>query len=632
METLCNPVFQRGKTPSGLYVTNQTSGCVDVLEPKINVTKQVAASQGSPSTNVNFTINVTNTGEAILNPVKVVDTLPYGLNYVSSYPAGAGAAGNTITWNNIGTLNVGQSRLVYILAHINGSRFGLLNNLVNATGTTSSGGKVWDIDNATVQAFRPAISIVKSANLSEGAPSTRINFTLQVTNTGNVTLNPVQVVDTLPVGLNYISSGNGSAVGNVVTWNNIGPMAAGQSKQLWMVGHINGAVYGDLNNTVQVTGTPPTGNPVKANASLIVVAKRASIDVQKTGNISSGPIGSYVNYTLKVTNTGEVVLDPVKVVDTMDYGLAYVSSNGTAAGNVITWSNIGPMAPGQSKSLYLVAQLNGSQSGPLHNYVDVTGTPPTGNPVTDNDQFIVTAISAGGDITIIKDANLTQAIYNQRINFTIEVVNSGTDTLSTVQVVDVLPTGLTYQSDDRGGVNVGKTITWSNVGPLTSGSSTFIHLIAYVDGDQFGLLTNHVNTTGITVNSQTVTDNTTEVVEALYNPDVVISKIALNDTVEPGENAVFIIKASNPGNVPLPTVKVVDVLPIGLVYVSDNSTPPAAVSGQPGNLEQCGAPGRRGLQVHTACREGAALRDAGICLSLIFLLISLIKYAVILWT
>ena len=228
--SICNPIVVTGKTISGLNVTNNSYGCVYAQEPKINVTKQVAATQGSPSTNVNFTINVTNTGEAILNPVKVVDTLPYGLNYVSSYPAGASAAGNTITWNNIGTLNVGQRRLVYILAHINGSRFGLLKNLVNATGTTSSGGKVWDVSNASVQAFRPAISIVKTANLSEGAPSTRINFTLQVSNTGNVTLNPVKVVDTLPAGLNYISSGNGSAAGNVVTWSNIGPLSPGQSK------------------------------------------------------------------------------------------------------------------------------------------------------------------------------------------------------------------------------------------------------------------------------------------------------------------------------------------------------------------------------------------------------------------
>ena len=180
-----------------------------------------------------------------------------------------------------------------------------------------------------------------------------------------------------------------------------------------------------------------------------------------------------------------------------------------------------------------------------------------------------------------------------------------------------MPTGLTYQSDDRGGVNVGKTITWSNVGPLTSGSSTFIHLIAYVDGDQFGLLTNHVNTTGITVYAQTVTDNTTEVVEALYNPEVVISKTALNETVEPGENAVFIIKvpirrcasahgegggcpAHRPG------------LCLGQQHPARRSIR------QPGHLEQCGAPGRRSLQVHTACREGAALRDAGICISLFF--------------
>ena len=57
-------------------------------------------------------------------------------------------------------------------------------------------------------------------------------------------------------------------------------------------------------------------------------------------------------------------------------------------------------------------------------------------------------------------------------------------------------------------------------------------------------------------------------------------KTALNESVEPGDNAVFVINVTNTGEVALPTVRVVDVLPIGLTYVSDNSTPPATVSGQ----------------------------------------------------
>jgi uncharacterized repeat protein (TIGR01451 family) len=490
------------------------------------------------------------------------------------------SSGNFVNWTNIGPLSPGQSKQLWLVAHINGAAYGALNNTVQVTGTPPTGNNITNQSYKIITAQTASITLNKNSNLSLGAPSSNVNFTLVVNNTGQVALNPVKVVDSLPLGLNYVSSGNGSDAGNIITWSNIGPLSPGQIKQIWLVAHINGAVYGDLNNTANVTGTPPTGYPVKANASRIVTAKSASISVDKTGNISSAPVGSYVNYTLKVTNTGEAVLNPVKVVDTMDYGLAYYSSNGSALGNVITWSNIGPLNPGQSISLYLVAQLNGSAIGSLHDYVNVTGTPqPAGDPVTDHDSFPVVAISAGGHITIQKEANLTQAIYNQSINFTIDVDNSGTDTLNTVQVVDVLPTGLTYLSDDRGGVNVGKTITWSNLGPLASGSSTFIHLIAYVDGDQFGLLTNQVNTTGITVFGQTVNDNTTEVVEALYNPDVVISKTTLNETVEPGENAVFIIKVANPGNVPLPTVKVTDILPVGMVYVSDNSTPPAAVSG-----------------------------------------------------
>jgi uncharacterized repeat protein (TIGR01451 family) len=455
------------------------------------------------------------------------------------------------------------------VAHINGSAYGALTNKLNVTGTSPTGLKYYSNDTRIVTALRASIAASKTVNLTEGAPSTRVNFTINVTNTGEVTLNPVKVVDTIPTGLDYVSS-NGTHVGNTVTWTNIGPMTAGQLKRLYLVAHINGLAYGPLNNTVNVTGTPPTGDDVTAHASRIVTAKRASIEVNKTSNVSSGYAGRYVNFTLKVTNTGEVTLNPTKVVDTLPYGMIYISSNGTAVGNVVTWNNIGPLTAGQIKKLYLVAQINGSVIGPMYNAVDVEGKPPTGNNVTNSSSAEVIALAGFPSIKVMKDADPTKAVYMQNVTFTIEVANSGNSALNPVKVIDILPAGLTYTSDDRGGSASGKTITWNNVGPLAIGTSTSIHMIAFVDGDKFGTLTNYVNATGKPATGNNVTDNDTAVVDALYNPNIEIIKTALPDSAGPGDNVTFIINATNTGNIPLPTVRVVDILPVGMVYVSDN--------------------------------------------------------------
>jgi len=53
----------------------------------IRVTKVVDPPDVAPSSNVEFTITVSNTGVCTLDPVRVVDTLLGWMSYVSSSPA-----------------------------------------------------------------------------------------------------------------------------------------------------------------------------------------------------------------------------------------------------------------------------------------------------------------------------------------------------------------------------------------------------------------------------------------------------------------------------------------------------------------------------------------------------------------
>ena len=64
-----------------------------------------------------------------------------------------------------------------------------------------------DTDTADVTAENATITVEKYANPTSGAPSTNITFTIYVNNTGDVELNPVNVTDLLPAGLDYIATG-----------------------------------------------------------------------------------------------------------------------------------------------------------------------------------------------------------------------------------------------------------------------------------------------------------------------------------------------------------------------------------------------------------------------------------------
>ena len=327
---------------------------------------------------------MTNTGTVRLDHIKVVDTLPVGLNYVSSNRSGS-ASGQSVTWSDIGSLEPGSSTYLDLVAHINGQAYGDLTNLINTTGQPPTGDNVTSQDTENVTAQTAAISITKKASPSSGAPSTNVDFSINVTNTGTVRLDHIKVVDTLPVGLNYVSSNrSGSASGQSVTWSDIGSLEPGSSTYLDLVAHINGQAYGDLTNLINTTGQPPTGDNVTSQDTENVTAETAAISITKKAEPSSGAPSTNVDFSINVTNTGTVRLDHIKVVDTLPVGLNYVSSNrsGSASGQSVTWSDIGSLEPGKSTYLDLVAHINGQAYGELVNLINATGQPLTGNNVT----------------------------------------------------------------------------------------------------------------------------------------------------------------------------------------------------------------------------------------------------------
>lgn len=92
-------------------------------------------------------------------------------------------------------------------------------------------------------------------------------------------------------------------------------------------------------------------------------------------------------FNIKVTNAGETILNPVKVVDTLPECLSYVSDdrNGHAAGNEITWENVGPLDIGEATEINIVTNVEDCASGKLTNLANIIGTPPTGYPVSGED-------------------------------------------------------------------------------------------------------------------------------------------------------------------------------------------------------------------------------------------------------
>ena len=111
-------------------------------------------------------------------------------------------------------------------------------------------------------------------------------------------------------------------------------------------------------------------------------AEKPSIDIVKTVGVTETEIGKPFNYTVKVTNTGNVTLKDAKVTDTPAAGsniqLTSAGGVGTISGNTWTYT-IPELKVGETKNFTLTAKVTKYAAGELVNKVCVdTPTIPGG--------------------------------------------------------------------------------------------------------------------------------------------------------------------------------------------------------------------------------------------------------------
>ena len=258
------------------------------LAPAIDIRKQEEGDDSRSVTSgsdVDFTIVVTNTGGLNLSNIVVSDDLT---------PNCA---------RTIGDLAIGEST-EYTCTASNVSSDFINQACVSGTG---NGTKVNDCDNSSVTVVvppNPAIDIRKQEEGDDSRSVTSgsdVDFTIVVTNTGNVALNNVTVTD--------------AAVPSCA--RTIGDLDIAQSTTFICTAS---NVSSDFINQACVSGT---GNGTKVNdcdnsSVTVVVPPNPAIDIRKQeeGDDSrSVTSGSDVDFTIVVTNTGNVALNNVTVTD-----------------------------------------------------------------------------------------------------------------------------------------------------------------------------------------------------------------------------------------------------------------------------------------------------------------------------
>ena len=339
-QTFTNLVEVKGQPEHGENVTSSATADVVAKEAKISVVKTAEPAFGTIGSIVTFYLNVTNNGEALLSPVFVSDLLPAGLEYKESSSGGI-SSGQYVNWTDIGPLDAGATKNLWIKVRMDGTAYGSLVNRVDVLARPEHGEEISSSAIATVEAYSSGIKATKAAGETDGLPGSSVNFTMVISNAGDSEICEISAEDILPEGLLYLSDDHGGVLTEEdrVTWEDLGCLKSGDKIEIQMLASITGTAFGELENKFVAEGTPVGSDErVSSEAYANVTAVPSPFIISKTADKSTYRPGEEMTYTITICNPLEFVpLEDVVVKDVFDNSLVRVIATYPEPGSDGQW-------------------------------------------------------------------------------------------------------------------------------------------------------------------------------------------------------------------------------------------------------------------------------------------------------
>jgi len=232
--------------------------------------------------------------------------------------------------------------------------------------------------------------------------------------------------------------------------------------------------------------------------------------------------GGVLNYTIRVTNTGNEDATNVVVIDDYNESVLEItdSDGGIDNGDMISW-HIGTLHVGDVKFFHIKANVRViGEDSLIYNFVNVTCDERVNASDIETTNIKTVPVLADPLLIITKEDDVDPVEPTYKLKYTLTVRNVGSGDATNVVITDELPDEVNYISSSLAPESIyEKTITWS-IGNLDSGESFTLYIYVRV---HYGLETGYVinNTANVTCD-EGVSDKTWETTTITNEPPVTV--------------------------------------------------------------------------------------------------------------
>ncbi|WP_449408277.1 DUF7507 domain-containing protein [Microbacterium maritypicum] len=541
-----NRASASGSAPGGTAVTGTSADVVTptaTAAPRLTLDKTASLAPGATGRAgdvVTYSFTVRNAGNVTLTGVGVTDPLP-GLSTiaVTGWPGA------------VGTLQPGQSVTATATRALTQADVdaGSVANTATATGTPPTGAVVQATAAATLPLTAgPLLTLGKTGAYTQGTGGVGsvITYSFTARNAGNVTLTGVALTDP-HTGLSPIALTWPGAEGTLAP----GAQVSGTATYTVTQADVDA---GTVRNTARVVGTPPSGPAVGADSptvTLATVAAGPALTTTKSATVSgTGAVGDVIDYTVRVTNTGNVTLRSVAVSDPLP-GLTPFTYTWPGASGILA-----PGAQVVARASHVITQAD-VDAGVVTNVATGNALSPNGTPVSAASGTVTTPTTAGDPrLQVVKSGTLpagATGVAGETITWSVTIRNTGNVTLSGVSATDSLPgiTDLVYGAWPGGTTGV--------LAPGTSVTATATSSVRQTDVDA-GSVANAATATGTPARGQATSAVGSGTVPLSSAPAITIQKAGAytSGSGAVGDTITYTYSVRNAGNVTLTGVAVND--------------------------------------------------------------------------